>query len=476
MIFYPHTIAIDEEKVMFARFHLLSKNKTTLIVLAVIMIFGGIGAQATGVLNTQAGGYLVCVNSKTKVVTHPGTSKCPKGTQRLVLSAQGTAGKDGNTVWNSTTDPISTFGAPGDFFINSATNTLFGPKNLDGTWPPGVSMVGPAGERGPIGLTGTTGPQGPGGGSGPAGAAGATGPAGAASAGGSKITELSICGAGGTSLCTIGSQGPGGGLIFFVDYNDQYAGFNYLEAAPTDGIFVGSAATVLVTNKARSNAVVTLTTSAAHGFIPGMSVTITGVDAVLDGTYTITVVPTTTTFRYSTATSGTIASAAVSPEGSVSPNSTTSALGEWATTVATCGAASNESCQSKSIYTESGIALTTIKGLHRGLFGGQAATNAIITKHSGVALGLFAAGVADSYTAPAFNGVTKSDYYLPTKDELELMQRNLTNVGVGDFVAWSYWSSSDYFDGLAFNQAFNHGLTQSNSKATLFYVRPVRAF
>ena len=31
----------------------------------------------------------------------------------------------------------------------------------------------------------------------------------------------------------IGAIGPGGGLIFFVDYNDQYAGFNYLEAAPT---------------------------------------------------------------------------------------------------------------------------------------------------------------------------------------------------------------------------------------------------
>jgi len=30
----------------------------------------------------------------------------------------------------------------------------------------------------------------------------------------------------------IGDTGPGGGHIFFVDYNDQYAGFNYLEAAP----------------------------------------------------------------------------------------------------------------------------------------------------------------------------------------------------------------------------------------------------
>jgi hypothetical protein len=30
----------------------------------------------------------------------------------------------------------------------------------------------------------------------------------------------------------IGDTGPGGGHIFFVDYNDQYADFNYLEAAP----------------------------------------------------------------------------------------------------------------------------------------------------------------------------------------------------------------------------------------------------
>jgi hypothetical protein len=32
----------------------------------------------------------------------------------------------------------------------------------------------------------------------------------------------------------IGDTGPGGGFIFFVDYYDQYPGFTYLEAAPTD--------------------------------------------------------------------------------------------------------------------------------------------------------------------------------------------------------------------------------------------------
>ena len=32
----------------------------------------------------------------------------------------------------------------------------------------------------------------------------------------------------------IGSNGPGGGFIFFVDLYDQYPGFTYLEAAPND--------------------------------------------------------------------------------------------------------------------------------------------------------------------------------------------------------------------------------------------------
>jgi len=32
----------------------------------------------------------------------------------------------------------------------------------------------------------------------------------------------------------VGDKGPGGGWIFFVDYHDQFRGFTYLEAAPTD--------------------------------------------------------------------------------------------------------------------------------------------------------------------------------------------------------------------------------------------------
>ena len=42
------------------------------------------------------------------------------------------------------------------------------------------------------------------------------------------------CGVSHTDACKIGAVGPGGGWIFFVDYNNQYSGFNYLEAAPAD--------------------------------------------------------------------------------------------------------------------------------------------------------------------------------------------------------------------------------------------------
>ena len=73
--------------------------------------------------------------------------------------------------------------------------------------------------------------------------------------------------------------------------------------------------TVSITNKARTTNVATLTTSAVHGLTVGMTIVITGVDATFNGSYRITAVPTTTTFTYTTATSGTITSTAVSPVG-----------------------------------------------------------------------------------------------------------------------------------------------------------------
>ena len=79
--------------------------------------------------------------------------------------------------------------------------------------------------------------------------------------------------------------------------------------------------TVSITNKARTTNVATLTTSTAHGLAVGMTIVITGIDATFNGSYRITTVPTTTTFTYTTGTSGTITSAAVSPAGTGVTNS-----------------------------------------------------------------------------------------------------------------------------------------------------------
>jgi hypothetical protein len=69
-----------------------------------------------------------------------------------------------------------------------------------------------------------------------------------------------------------------------------------------------------VSNKALTDNVATLTTSTAHGFAAGETVTVTGVDAVFNGTHTIVAVPTTTTFTFAK-TNTNVVSAAVSPVG-----------------------------------------------------------------------------------------------------------------------------------------------------------------
>jgi hypothetical protein len=71
-----------------------------------------------------------------------------------------------------------------------------------------------------------------------------------------------------------------------------------------------------VNNKALTSNVATLTTAAAHNYSVGMVVTITGVDATFNGTYTITAA-TSTSFSYAK-TASNVSSAAVSPVGTAS--------------------------------------------------------------------------------------------------------------------------------------------------------------
>lgn len=51
------------------------------------------------------------------------------------------------SLLNGTSDPEANRGANDDFFINTTSNQLFGPK-ASGTWPAGISMVGPSGTNG----------------------------------------------------------------------------------------------------------------------------------------------------------------------------------------------------------------------------------------------------------------------------------------------------------------------------------------
>ncbi|CAN2158799.1 Listeria/Bacterioides repeat [Candidatus Nanopelagicaceae bacterium] len=91
--------------------------------------------------------------------------------------------------------------------------------------------------------------------------------------------------------------------------------------AATDGSLIGGAggnfspnSSASIVNRSLTSNVATLTTSVAHGFVVGMSVIVINVNSTFNGTYTITSVPTSTTFTYAkTATN--VTAAAVSPAG-----------------------------------------------------------------------------------------------------------------------------------------------------------------
>jgi hypothetical protein len=110
-------------------------------------------------------------------------------------------GTVGSALQSGLQAPSPSIGNPGDYYIDTANNRLFGPKNAITGWPAGaVSLIGPAG---PTGATGAQGAQGP---AGAQGAAGATGPAGATGAVGAQGAQ-GVQGA-------IGPKGDKGDMTF----------------------------------------------------------------------------------------------------------------------------------------------------------------------------------------------------------------------------------------------------------------------
>ncbi len=112
---------------------------------------------------------------------------------------------------------------------------------------------------------------------------------------------------------------------------------------------------------------------------------------------------------------------------------------------------------------------------------GLANTNTIITKQGEIATS-YAAGLARAY-----RGGLYSDWYLPSKNELNLMytyigQGNslnvapLPNTNIGNFSNGSYWSSSERDINNAWLQGFYNGQQINATKYHPLNVRAIRSF
>lgn len=74
------------------------------------------------------------------------------------------------------------------------------------------------------------------------------------------------------------------------------------------------------------------------------------------------------------------------------------------------------------------------------------------------------------------NGEVFKDWFLSSKDELNLMYENLHEQGLGSFADGSYWSSSEDLAYYAWEQFFSSGNQDYNNRYVAYRVRPVRAF
>ena len=82
--------------------------------------------------------------------------------------------------------------------------------------------------------------------------------------------------------------------------------------------------------------------------------------------------------------------------------------------------------------------------------------------------------VAQMVTQLNINGFT--DWFLPSKKELDLMYKNLKACGLGNFNKGFYWSSSQSNRSFAWVQRFSDGDQSNYSKNNPCAVRAARAF
>ncbi|MCK4464103.1 MAG: DUF1566 domain-containing protein [Bacteroidales bacterium] len=122
------------------------------------------------------------------------------------------------------------------------------------------------------------------------------------------------------------------------------------------------------------------------------------------------------------------------------------------------------------VWIEGGLTQSTLNGNTSTAIGtGQANSDYIIAQegHTGSA-----AKVCLDYDDGIY-----SDWFLPSKDELNQMYVNLKFEGVGGFADYYYWSSSEYDALYVWNQYFINGSQfRVFGKNGGYYVRAVRAF
>lgn len=116
----------------------------------------------------------------------------------------------------------------------------------------------------------------------------------------------------------------------------------------------------------------------------------------------------------------------------------------------------------------SGTPMTHAYGTRRG--SGAANTASIVDKDSCATAGI-AARICNDLV---LNGY--SDWFLPSKDELDLLYTNLKAAGLGGFFNASYWSSSAISSTNAWSQHFSNGTQASDTKSSSFRVRAIRRF
>ena len=100
------------------------------------------------------------------------------------------------------------------------------------------------------------------------------------------------------ATAAVGTAPTGAALTATLVANDGILGRLSIAVSTTSAAFTLSTSAFTVTNKALTSNVATLTTSAVHGYAVGDVVTVRNVGEPFDGTYTISVVASTTTFGY----------------------------------------------------------------------------------------------------------------------------------------------------------------------------------